>query len=188
MKVLIVEDDEFWLHTLSNELELESDIDVIGMVPNQQDAIKLLEQSSVDVILMDIHLGEDCLDGLELTKKIVSDQNSEIKVIMLTANAEHEIIIQSFQKGAVNFISKSNYTDIVNAIREADNGNSSIHPDASNALRNEIVLSVLTPTEREVLALKEQGLKKSEIAQEMNKSFNTIKWHMKSIKNKLFGS
>ena len=57
-----------------------------------------------------------------------------------------------------------------------------IHSDAAEVVRNEIQLSVLTPMEREVYELKKQGLNKTQIAEKLFKSINTIKSQIRSIR------
>ncbi|MDF2837495.1 MAG: hypothetical protein K0Q63_3135, partial [Paenibacillus sp.] len=151
-----------------------------------EEAVEAALQQLPDVILMDINLTGNNLDGLEATKEIVSQLYERgIKVIMLTSLTEGEIIMKSFQFGALNYINKLSYKDIVRAVREAHEDRSTIHADAARIMRNEIQLRELSPMEREVFELRKEGLSKQQISDKLHKSTNTIKSQIKSIKNKL---
>jgi two-component system response regulator DevR len=70
-------------------------------------------------------------------------------------------------------------------VRDAYNEQSSIHSDVASIMRQEIQLMSLSPMEREVFDLRQAGLSKSQIAERLHKSANTIKTQMKSIRDKL---
>lgn len=185
IKVMLVEDDTFWQRRLSVDLGWEEDIEVVNIASTKEEALAAAKAIDLDVVLMDIHLAADRLDGLEATREILNAKPGQVKVIMLTSLDEQAVIIKSFQNGAVNFINKSNYRDIVQAIRDADRNTPSIHPDAIPAVMKEMQLSILTPTEKEVYILKEKGLSKTEISNRLHKSVSTIKTQLRHIKNKL---
>ncbi len=186
IRVMLVEDDPFWQHNISSDLAEESDMEVVAVAATKEEAIEAAFRQLPDVILMDINLTGNNLDGLEATKEIVSKLYERgIKVIMLTSLTEGEIIMKSFQFGALNYINKLSYKDIVRAVREAHEDRSTIHADAARIMRNEIQLRELSPMEREVFDLRKEGLSKQQISDKLHKSTNTIKSQLKSIKNKL---
>lgn len=186
IKVMLVEDDPFWQRNISSDLAEEQDIEVVAVASTKEEAVEAAFTFMPDVILMDINLTGNNLDGLEATKEIVSKLYEQgIKVIMLTSLTESEIVMKSFQFGALNYITKLSYKDIVRAVREAYDDQSSIHPDAAKIMRNEIQLRELSPMEREVFELRKEGLSKQQISDKLYKSTNTIKSQLKSIKNKL---
>lgn len=183
---MLVEDDSFWRDHIRADLSDESDIVVSGVAATKEEAIEIALSQELDVILMDINLTGNNLDGLDAAEQILRQERSQsVKIIMLTSLTETEIIMNSFRLGAVNYINKSSYQDILHAVREAHSGRSSIHPDAAKAMRNEVQLMDLSPTEREVFELRKDGLSKREISERLHKSTNTIKTQLRSIKNKL---
>lgn len=109
----------------------------------------------------------------------------EHKIIMLTSLSEKEVVLQAFKQGAVNYITKSSYKDIISSIREAFQNRASIHSDAANIMRTEFVLSDLSPSEREIYELRQQGYNKTQISEKLFKSINTIKTQLRSIRDKL---
>lgn len=185
IRVLLVEDDEDWKKNISEDLAMEEDIKVISVVSTKEEALLTLKSIEVDIILMDINLTDNNLDGLEIAREVKNAGNDSIKMIMLTSLYEKEIVMQSFKQGAVNFITKSSFQDIITAIREAHQNRSSIHSDAAKIMRNEIFLSDLTPMERELYDLKQQGYNKTQISEMLYKSVNTIKSQLRSIRDKL---
>ena len=185
IKVMLVEDDPFWQENLSNDLNRELDIEVVHIASTKEYAICAYAEHEIDVILMDINLTENHLDGLDALRDIFSVQKGNVKIIMITSLAEKEVIMKSFQSGAINYLTKSSYKDIVRAVREAYVDNSSIHADVAAVMRQEIQLMTLTPMEREVFDLRETGLSKAQIAHTLHKSVNTIKSQLKSIRDKV---
>lgn len=185
IKVMLVEDDPFWREILTNDLNQAEDLEVVSTALTREEAVEAAKKINIDVILMDINLTASNLDGLDAAREISAAHKGRIKIIVLTSLSEKDVILDSFRKGAVNYITKSNYHDIVTAIREACGNRSTIHPDAAEAVRQEIQLSVLTPMEREVYELKQSGLNKTQISDKLHKSINTIKSQLRSIRDKL---
>jgi DNA-binding NarL/FixJ family response regulator len=185
IRVMLVEDDSFWRERLFADLNKETDIEIVKAAATKREALEEAGVLNIDVVLMDINLTENQLDGLETTKELMIATKFKVKVIMLTSLTEKEIIVKAFQNGAVNYINKSSFPDIVRAIREAYADQASIHPDAALAMREEIRLMQLSPSEREIHDLKERGYSRTEISELLNKSLNTIKTQIRSVRNKL---
>ncbi|MCA0757343.1 response regulator transcription factor [Paenibacillus sp. N4] len=188
IRVMLVEDDPFWQQNLSADLAEEPDIEVVAVAGTKEEAVSAASRHPIDIILMDINLTGNNLDGLEAMKEILTELDEDrVKVIMLTSLTEREVIMKSFRLGALNYITKQSYKDIVRAIREAYEDRSTIHADAARIMRSEIQLMELSPMEREVFELRKEGLSKQQISEKLHKSTNTIKSQLKSIKNKLTG-
>ncbi|MDQ6421958.1 response regulator transcription factor [Paenibacillus sp. LHD-117] len=185
IRVMLVEDDSFWREQLVADLNKETDIEIVKAASTKREALEEAGILDIDVVLMDINLTENQLDGLETTKELMIATKSKIKIIMLTSLTEKEIIIKAFQNGAVNYINKSSFSDIVRAIREAYADQASIHSDAALVMREEIRFMQLSPSEREIHELKERGYSRTEIAELLSKSLNTIKTQIRSIRSKL---
>ncbi|MCJ7987981.1 LuxR family transcriptional regulator [Priestia megaterium] len=188
IKVILVEDDPFWQKNISMYIEKEADdIEVIKIVDSKEKVLEVVEnESQIDIVLMDINLTAANLDGIEIIE-ILSKQ--EIKAIALTSINEQDVIVESFESGAVNYINKSSIYDIILAIREAVEGRNQIHSDAVGALlgkmREEKKLRSLTSSEREVYNLEKKGYKKRDIAERLYKTIDTIKKHSRSWRRKL---
>lgn len=185
IRILLVEDDPFWQKRLQEDLNMEPDMEVVKVAATRDQAKEAAKTTQFDIVLLDINLSGNNLDGLDVARDFFKNKEAQTKVIMLTSLTDREVIIKSFQNGAANFINKASYGDIVRTIRDVFNGIISIHRDASLELIKEVQLSILTPVEREVYHLKQKGLTREQIAGKLFKSINTIKTQIRSIKHKL---
>ncbi|MGG3641477.1 response regulator transcription factor [Bacillus gobiensis] len=187
IRVLIVEDDPVWMKIISDMVQKEKGMIVVNQAFTKEEALQV-DFSNIDVVLMDLTLSEnEDLGGLHLSKQLY--EKGLKKIIMLTSWDEPAIILESFDTGAINYITKSSYRDIPKAVREAYYDNVSFNADVSTLLVNELRMErkarVLTPAEREVYILKEKGLNKTQIAKKLFKSVETIKKQWKTIKRKI---
>ncbi|RBW68245.1 response regulator [Bacillus taeanensis] len=188
IRLMIVEDDPVWMQLLSEYIGKEVDITVVYQAYTKEKALEV-SHSDIDVVLLDLTLSEDQndLSGIDVASQLYD--KGLMKIIMLTSWDEEEIILESFDKGAMNYVTKTSYKDIPMTVREAYEGKVSLHSDVSstvlNNLRKERKAKVLTPAEREVYDLKEKGLNKRQIAEKLFKSVETIKKHLKMIKGKI---
>jgi two-component system response regulator DevR len=183
--VLLLENDLFWQEFLTTELRRESDITLTHAAVTKETATEVAESLVPDIILVDVHLSPNKYDCLEMAEDILRATKNKSKIIILTSIVEQEVILRAFQLGAINCLTRSSSQDIVTAIREAFYNTSSIHCDVAEIIRNELRLMLLTRSEREVYDLYQKGLSKTQISEQMHKSFNTIKTQIKSIKTKL---
>jgi two-component system, NarL family, response regulator DevR len=184
IKVMLVEDDLRWQRDIAEDLSMEPDIEVVEIVSTKEEAIEAAKELDLDVILMDINLTEDHLDGIEATLEIVHLEKG-IKIIMLTALGDRDVIVKAIEYGAVNYVNKSSFLDIIACIREAYRNQISLNPDATAAILREIRLKSLTPMEKNIYSLKEDGYTRPQMAQYFHTTLDTIGTHMKNISRKL---
>ncbi|PGH72724.1 DNA-binding response regulator [Priestia megaterium] len=188
IKVILVEDEPFWQQNISEYIEKEAgDIEVIAIVDSKEETLKAVETAlHIDIVLMDINLTAANLDGIEIIEIL---SRKSIKTIALTSISEEEVIVDTFESGAINYINKSNIYDIIAAIYQAIEGRNQIHADAAGALlsrmREEKKLRRLTDSEKEVYKLEQKGYPKKDIAKRLYKTIDTIKKHSKSWRKKL---
>ncbi|MCP4350541.1 MAG: response regulator [Desulfobacterales bacterium] len=77
----------------------------ISMAYSGLDALKAVEKSPPDLILMDIVMPE--MDGYETCKRLkASEETKDIPLIFLTARTETDHIIKGFELGAVDYVTK----------------------------------------------------------------------------------
>jgi NarL family two-component system response regulator LiaR len=185
IRVIIVDDDLNWLKAMTNFLNMEQDIFVVGMATIKEEALELVQKSNAEVILMDINLTGNRLDGIEATEEIL--KLKKIKIITLTCLDEEKVIIDSFNAGAVNFVAKHDYKQIPHAIRAAYNHSSSIEVLLGEyaKLKKEKQLRQLTFAEREIVEMLEKNYTRKKIAEKLHKAESTIKNQIKSIFKKL---
>lgn len=185
IRVFIVEDDPVWVRNMQKFLGKQKDILVVGVAVNKEEAIKLAHVLEFDVILMDIILDGNRYDGIYAAKEILEFKKT--KIIMLTCVFDEHIITSSFTAGAVNYLCKENYLDIPNAIRLVYRNKSPIEVllNEFSRLKKEEQLKALSPSEREIYDLIEQGYTRTQIEQTLFKTKNTVKMQVRSLLNKL---
>jgi DNA-binding NarL/FixJ family response regulator len=188
IRVMLVEDDQVWMKCLSKYLGKEEDILIVNQAYTEEEALQgNIEE--IDIVLLDISLSEEeenNFNGLEIANLL---NEKGFKIIMLTSWDEKDIILKAFDNGAINYVTKQSYKDIPRVIREAFENKNSIHSDVAGILVNELKIErrarPLTPSEREVYYLKENGFSKTEIAKKLYKSAETIKSNYKKIYSKI---
>ncbi|WGU95680.1 response regulator transcription factor [Paenibacillus dendritiformis] len=185
IKVLLVEDDPDWIKAMTSYLNQEEDILVIGAATGAEEGIRLARTLACDVVLIDIQLGDQPLEGVYAAVEI--HEISEAKIIMLTSVADERVMTQSFTAGAVNYIEKSNFEALPHAIRSAHR-----HPGPMEALLKDYArlkrdeqLKRLTAAEREVFDLIEAGYTHPQIEQKLYKAESTLKNQVNKILKKL---
>jgi DNA-binding response OmpR family regulator len=100
--LLIVEDNEDLCNFLERNLKVEYNLQV---ATNGREAIELLENSNVDIIVSDIVMPE--VDGMELVRKTKeNEQYSHIPIVLLSARTNVESKIEGLDVGADSYIEK----------------------------------------------------------------------------------
>ncbi len=185
ISVLIVDDDSDWLKAMKMFLGNEDDIIVTATVDSVEGARNVIINEKVDVVLLDINLTGSNYDGIYAAAEI--SMSSKFKIIMLTSFKEDEFILKSFSAGAVNYIFKADYTKIPEAIRSAYNNSSAFEVllREYSRLKEEEQIKNLTPSEKEILMLAEQGYTQSQMQKLLFKSESTLKKHINSFLKKL---
>lgn len=101
--VLVVEDSEINLYLLKRILEEE--LLNVFLAPDANKALDILTDTRVDLILMDVMMGE--MNGFELTEKLKSmDEYRHIPILFLTSLDSPEDIVKGFDLGGVDYITK----------------------------------------------------------------------------------
>jgi DNA-binding NtrC family response regulator len=100
-RILVAEDEANLRLVLQKELQrMGHDVRV---APDGEAALKLLEESNVDVLLSDISMPH--MDGMELLRRVHQRPNPP-EVIMLTGHATVESAIEAMKLGAYDYLSK----------------------------------------------------------------------------------
>ncbi len=104
-RVLIVEDSgvirEFLQHIIGQDPRLE----IAGAVGSAEEALRILDRISPDVISMDIRLPG--MSGFEATKRIMSERPTPIVVVSASVESEDlKITMNALQAGALTVLEK----------------------------------------------------------------------------------
>lgn len=99
-KVLVIDDEDFFLNSLLNILR-EEGYQAIGAL-NAEEGMRMLKEEMPDVILLDVKLPD--VDGITLLKYI--KEIREVPVIVISAYGTVEMAVEAIKKGAEDFIEK----------------------------------------------------------------------------------
>ena len=102
LKILVVDDERGWRDLLSLELSAE-DCQVVT-ASNADEALRLLQAKSFDLIITDARM-PGSLDGIDLIKTYRKEHPTQ-KAIFITGYAVEEKIEQALQEGTVLFLKK----------------------------------------------------------------------------------
>lgn len=185
IRIIIVEDDEKWVMAMNLFMELEPDFEVTAVAGDYDTAVQICKTTEADIILMDINLSGNELDGIYATAEILC--HKDIKVIMLTSMSDMEIIQSAYIAGAVNYVLKNNFKEVPSIIRntlKATTPNEILARDYQR-LRVRELLSPLTSQEKEIFQMFTEGKSKKDILECLYISENTLKNHIHSIIRKL---
>ena len=100
-RILIAEDEANLRLVLQKELERAGHD--VRVAPDGEAALRLLEESNVDVLLCDINMPR--MDGMELLRRVHQRPNPP-EVVMLTGHATVETAIEAMKLGAYDYLSK----------------------------------------------------------------------------------
>lgn len=106
LKILLADADEDGRIALEQDLEQEQSLEVIGSTGNGMDAIKLIEKTEPDIIIMDLVLAG--IDGLEVLEEVSKSQweRKRPMVIVYSAYIRGSVTLQAAEFGADYFIMK----------------------------------------------------------------------------------
>jgi two-component system LytT family response regulator len=102
MRVLIVDDEPLARSALTGALEERTDIESLDSARDGVEALKMLEQKSYDVLVLDIHMPE--LSGIELTDRLNKRNKPLPSIVFVTAHQQHAIA--AFERHAVDYVLK----------------------------------------------------------------------------------
>jgi DNA-binding NarL/FixJ family response regulator len=171
-------------------LQAEEGVEVVGEAENGAAAVRLVEETAPDVILMDVRM--PVLDGIEATRRVAG----ATRVLVLTTFDLDEVVFEAIRAGASGFLLKTSPADdLVRAVRIVAAGDSLLSPSITRRLVEEFArrpvasepsgLDELTPRELDVLRLMARGHSNAEIAAELFVEPSTVKSHVASILAKL---
>ena len=196
VRILIADDHPIFRDGLKRLLESESDLKVIGEACDGIEAVELVRKLRPEILLLDLAMPRR--PGLEALREIGTD-GFPVRVILLTAAAEKEQIVEALQLGARGVVLKDSATQILlKSIRAVMHGEYWVGRESvSNLvqyLRSLIDSSAtasrrkrygLTPRELEIISAVVAGYANKEVAEHFKISEDTVKHHLSNIFDKL---
>lgn len=198
IRILIADDFVYLREDLTELINSQDDMEVVGEAESGSEIIELAEKSDYDIILMDIEM-EQTNAGILAAEKI-RDENPDAGIIFLTAHETKEMIVTAMGAGAVDYVVKGVGDEVLLIhIRNAYEGNPVMQSRVRDTVMQEYArlqrsersllffincISNLTGAERELVKLLLQGSKVSEIADIRRVENSTVKTQIKSLLRK----
>ena len=191
VKVIIADDHALFVEGMRRMLEHESDISLLGIASNGEEAVSMAAELSPDVVILDVAM--PILNGIEAAKRIrVNCPNT--RILMLSAYSYESYLNASIEAGANGYISKNTpprsllyavrmVVDGLGIFRSVDIHNlvaSFSRKPSTRATRND-----LRNRELELLKLASRGMSNRMIANELSLSQDTVRSHFANIFRKL---
>ena len=174
-------------------LNHRNDVEVVGDSGTVTGALEVVDRLKPDMVLMEAQLPEG--SGFEVCRRLHKFA-PPVKVIILTAFADDDTVMQAIGSGAEGYLLKEiDEAGLVRAIKEVAEGRSILDPAVTRRVMNrakdrstpspEGRLDRLSAQERRVLELVAQGKTNKEIGLAMNLSAKTVKNYLSNLMEKL---
>jgi two-component system, NarL family, invasion response regulator UvrY len=173
-------------------LEQTPDLCIWDQASNTVELFEKLEEQSFDLVILELFLpGKDTLDVLIKIKS--HDRN--LPVVIYTAYADGHLAIRLIKNGASAYINKKDHPDeLIKVLRHVLSGKKHFTPEQKDLMTEKFAKSeeigsnsdeLLTDREFQVMFMLALGLNKSDIAEKLSVSKNTIGNHRYNILKKM---
>jgi DNA-binding NarL/FixJ family response regulator len=194
IRVAIVDDHPVFRLGMAGLLGSLDGIVVVAQAADAQQA-RAIPPGSVDVVLMDLHLGED--SGIETTRELVR-RDPDVRVLVVTMREDDESVVASMRVGARGYLLKgASPEEVERAVRAVANGEVILGPAVaaravaaltSGRTSARVPFPELTDREREVLDLVARGYDNTTIARRLVLSPKTVRNNVSTVLAKLGAS
>jgi len=191
-RVALAEDDVLLREGIASLLE-RSGFEVVGQAGDATQLIALVREHRPDLVVVDIRMPPDhSTEGLQAAR-VIREEFPETAVLILSAHVEVEHAMDLLASGQRSgYLLKRRVTDVsefIDTLRRVVRGGSAVDPELVRELiaarRAEDPLDVLSPREREVLALMAEGRSNAGISRQLWVTEGTVEKHVRSILMKL---
>jgi two-component system response regulator NreC len=184
--VVLVDDHAVVRSALRALLEAQEDLDVVGEASDIAGARQAVEESSADVLVLDVNLpdglGVDAVAGLR-------EAHPDTQIVLLTMERDIGLARRALDDGALGYLFKdAAYLELVEAVRAASQGERYLPAAVSAGLSRdpgEGETQALSPRETDVLRLMALGHTNREIGEQLELSVRTVETHRAHIQQKL---
>jgi DNA-binding NarL/FixJ family response regulator len=190
-RVVLADDDVLLREGLASLLD-RSGFEVVGQAGNGTELLALVRSVRPELAIIDIRMPPTATEGLRAAR-VIREELPRTAIIVLSAHVEVDEAMELLAGGeSIGYLLKSRVTDVAEFIETVERitaGASVVDPSLVQELvlarRRRDPLDVLSPREREVLALMAEGASNAGIARRIFVTEGTVEKHVRSILTKL---
>lgn len=200
IRVLLVDDHKIVRQGLRAILDTDDNIKVVGECENGEAALEFLDSYPVHVALMDIMM--PIMNGIETTK-IAKQKHPDLKVMVLSMQADYFYIQKMLEAGASGYALKSaGAGEICESVKMVYDGNTFFTKDITKSVMSSMAgdapkikkrkpapskdkLHLLTSRETEILKLIAMEMTNKEIGNKLLISSGTVSTHRRNLLQKI---
>ena len=200
-RVLLADDDPHMCRVIAQELLADARIHLVAQANSLREGRRLLGQHDIDVMLVDLNLGDGT--GFELIEHM-KNVHPVAEAVVVSAMEDEEHAIRAFELGASGYLVKGSwFGNFAQAVLQVINGGATITPNLARRLLRRLGGRAdglagtpaagrhaghgeqLSEREREILRLVASGFTSGEIAKRLSISAQTVNTHIKNVYRKL---
>jgi DNA-binding NarL/FixJ family response regulator len=190
LKIIIVDDHEFFRNGLKMAVNRLKYAQVVGEASNGKEFIELQKEKNADLVLLDIQM--PIMNGIEASE-IAIKEFPDLKIVILSMFDDEKYIEKMMDIGVQGFLLKNISKDLLDqALQSISAGNTYYSPELwsyfgkkfSTQKKSEASDLQFTKREKEILQLICDGLNNHEIAEELFISERTVVGHKSNLLSK----
>lgn len=190
LRTVVADDDPRVRHDFRALLDLETDIEVVGLAADGAAAVEVTDRLAPDVLVVDVRMTG--LDGIEATRRVRRRLRDRCRVLVVTTFDLDDYVLGAVRAGAGGFLLKDTAPEaLADAVRTVAAGDGVVSPRATARLLRALARPVddrvgeLTDRELNVVRLMARGLSNADIAVAASVSRATVKTHVSNVLAKL---
>lgn len=192
-RIILVEDHIILRDGLRSLLNMEPDLEVVGVADSCGTVLDLVAEEDPDLVICDIGLpGRSGLTLIPELKQIDKD----IRVLVLTAHCTDEYVRAALESGADGYVLKdASRAELTHGIRTVLSGQQFLSTPVTSRVVSGFLgqtrepaqtrKSAITPREEEIMILIASAYSTKEIARKLDLSVKTVEKHRSNLMRKL---
>lgn len=191
IRLIIIEDEDLIRLGITTAINQQPDMEMVKIARTGNEGVKIVEELSPDVALVDIGLPD--ISGVEVIKQIKA-KTSNIKIVVLSSHYCQSIVQSALNAGCDSYIlKKNNIPLIIEAIKTTFYERKSFFDPAlsrrnfffQQKIKGKTYQENLTDTEMEIVSLMARGYSNRLIAEQLFITESTVKGHINKVFAKL---
>ena len=193
IRIALCDDHQIIREGLRSLLDKQKDMTVVGEGTNGHDAIRLAQESSPDVMVIDVAMPD--LNGISAARRLRLDFPT-LRILALSMHSDKHFVTGMLEAGASGYMLKDcAFSELATAIRALMGGGIYISPRIAGDVLHEFAQRVkptrkatgveLTDREKEILQLIAEGHSTKKISSTLHVSVKTVETHRQHIMQKV---